>query len=79
MGTKSVRLDEDVYETVKAKKKEGETMSEAIERLIGGSSILDLYDTVSEKDADKMEEAIEEMDRRGRAEMEELGKQARER
>lgn len=79
MGTKSVRLDEDVYETVKAKKKEGETMSEAIERLIGGSSILDLYDTVSEKDADKMEEAIEEMDRRGRAEMEELGKQTRER
>ena len=78
MGTKSVRLDEDVYETVKAKKKEGETMSEAIERLIGGKSILDLYDTVSEEDADKMEEAIEEMDRRGRADMEELRKQARE-
>ena len=78
MGTKSVRLDEDVYETVKAKKKEDETMSEAIERLIGGKSILDLYDTVSEEDADKMEEAIEEMDRRGRADMEELRKQARE-
>jgi predicted CopG family antitoxin len=78
MGTKSVRLDEDVYETVKAKKKEDETMSEAIERLIGGSSILDLYDTVSEDDADTMEEAIEEMDRRGRAEMEERRTKARE-
>lgn len=41
MGTKSVRLDEDLYERIEAHQREDETFSEAIERLIGGYSLLD--------------------------------------
>ncbi|WP_315910561.1 antitoxin VapB family protein [Halapricum hydrolyticum] len=37
METRSVRLDEDVYETIKARKRDDETFSEAIERLIDGA------------------------------------------
>jgi predicted CopG family antitoxin len=79
MGTKSVRLDEDVYERVKAEKRADETMSEAIERLIGDSSILDLYGTASEEEVDEMEAAIEETNERGQRTMDELRRQARER
>jgi len=34
-GTKSVRLDEHVYELVESHKRDDETFSEAVERLIG--------------------------------------------
>jgi predicted CopG family antitoxin len=41
MSTKSVRLDEDVYDRIAARKRDGETFSEAIERLTGGYTLLD--------------------------------------
>ena len=42
MGTKTVRIEDDVYERIKAKKRDDETFSEAIERLVGGGALLDL-------------------------------------
>ena len=39
--SKSVRLDEDVYELVSARKRDDETFSETIERLVGGPSLLE--------------------------------------
>ena len=41
METKTVRLDEEVYERIKAHKRDDETFSEAIDRLTGGYSLLD--------------------------------------
>jgi predicted CopG family antitoxin len=60
MGTKTVRLDEDVYERVRSRKRDNETFSEAIDRLTGGSSLLDLEGTLSDEEADDLREAIEE-------------------
>jgi predicted CopG family antitoxin len=62
MGTKSVRLDEDVYEQVKAKKEPEETFSEAVGRLIGGYSLLDFAEdaAVDEEEADELRKYIEE-------------------
>lgn len=62
MGTKTVRLDEDVYERVKAEKRPDETFSEAIGRLIGGYTLLDFADdaAISETEADDLRAHIEE-------------------
>lgn len=62
MGTRSVRLDEDVYETIKARKRDDETFSEAIERLIDGPSLLSLRGILSDEDATAFREAIDEAD-----------------
>lgn len=59
MGTKTIRLDDDVYERVRAHKRDDETFSEAIDRLIGGASLLDLVGTASEQEAAEMREAID--------------------
>jgi len=53
MGTKSVRLDEDVYERVKAHKRSDETFSEAVARLLRDVSLLDLADEEAEYDAER--------------------------
>lgn len=60
MPTKSVRIDESLYERIEAHKREDETFSEAIERLIGGYSLLDFAGGLDEDDADRMREAIDE-------------------
>ena len=52
MGTKNVRLDEDVYERIKSQKREDETFSEAIDRLTGEYTLLDFaaeFDEESER------------------------------
>ena len=62
MGTKSVRLDERVYELVESHKREDETFSEAIERLIGGPSLLELAGILSDAEADRFREAVDDVD-----------------
>ena len=54
-------------------------MSEAIERLIGGTSILDLYGIVADEDVATMREAIETSDAKGRERIDELRDTARHR
>jgi predicted CopG family antitoxin len=41
MGTKNVRLEEDVYNRIAAHKEDDETFSEAIDRLTGGCTLVD--------------------------------------
>lgn len=53
MGTKSVRLDEDVYERVEAHKRDDETFSDTVARLMGDVSLLDLADEHGEYDAER--------------------------
>jgi predicted CopG family antitoxin len=62
MGTKSVRLDERVYELVESHKREDETFSEAIERLIGGPSLLELAGILSDAEAERFREAVDDVD-----------------
>jgi predicted CopG family antitoxin len=62
MSTKSVRLDEDVYERIKSEKRSDETFSEAIDRLTGGASLLDLVGILSDEEAAEFRAAIDETD-----------------
>lgn len=58
MGTTTVRLDDDVYELVKAHKRDDESFSEAIERLIEPPSLLELAGMLSDDEADELRESI---------------------
>ena len=59
MGTKSVRLDESVYERITAHKQEGESFSEAIDRLTTEYSLLDFAGTYSAEEADRHRELLD--------------------
>jgi predicted CopG family antitoxin len=72
MGTKSVRLDDDVYERVKAHKREDETMSEAIDRLIGRPSLHELGGILDGDRVDEMRKTIEDADEEDAAEVKEV-------
>jgi predicted CopG family antitoxin len=74
MGTKSVRLDDDVYERVKAHKREDETFSDAVARLIEDVSLLDLADEGEEYDAERAAEQKEALKRTARADAESAAK-----
>lgn len=74
MGTKSVRLDDDVYERVKAHKREDETFSDTVARLIEDVSLLDLADEDEEYDAERAAEQKEALKRTARADAESAAK-----
>ncbi len=61
-----VRLSDDVYERIKSHKREDETFSEAVDRLIGGRSLRDLRDVFDDDQVTAMREAIEDADREDR-------------
>jgi predicted CopG family antitoxin len=64
-----VRLDDHVYERIKANKRDDESFSEAVERLIGGRSLRDLQDVFDDEQVDEMRDAIEEADDADREEV----------
>jgi predicted CopG family antitoxin len=72
MGTKTVRLDENVYEHIKSKKRDDETFSEAIDRLTSDYTLLDFAAGGSEEEAEQLREAIDRSEERQRQEREEL-------
>jgi predicted CopG family antitoxin len=59
MGTKTVRLREDVYERIRARKREDETFSEAVDRLTGDPSIAELGEIFDDDQVDEMRDAID--------------------
>lgn len=63
MGTRTVRLDEEVYERIKAHKREDETFSETIDRLTGGYSLLDFAGDYDEADAERHRDLLDRADR----------------
>jgi len=63
MPTKTVRLKEDVYERIKAKKRDDETFSEAIDRLTRDVSLLDLADEDGEYDEGREAERLAALER----------------
>jgi predicted CopG family antitoxin len=57
-----VRIDDHVYERIKASKRDDESFSEAIERLISEHSFQDLQDVFDDEEVDEMRDAIERAD-----------------
>ena len=71
MPTKTVRLKEDVYERIKAKKRDDETFSEAIDRLTRDVSLLDLADEGGEYDEEREAERLAALERTAETDSEE--------
>ncbi|WP_436925674.1 antitoxin VapB family protein [Halosimplex amylolyticum] len=65
MGTKTVRLDDDVYERIKSKKRADETFSDAIDRLTSEWTLLDFADGDSPADPARHRELIERSEQAG--------------
>ncbi len=60
MATKTISLDEEVYERLKARKKEGESFSETVKRLAGERSWNEVAGILSEREVRDLESTIEE-------------------
>jgi predicted CopG family antitoxin len=67
-----VRLEDDVYERIKASKRDDESFSDAVERLIGGHSLRDLRDVFDDEQVSEMRGAIDAADRDDRDEVREV-------
>jgi predicted CopG family antitoxin len=67
--SQQVRLDDDVYERIKATKRDDESFSDAVKRLIGGRSLRDLRGIFEEGQVGEMRDAIEATDRTDRDEV----------
>ena len=60
MATKTISLDEEAYERLKAHKREGESFSDVVKRLAGERSWHEVAGILSPEEADDLEGAIEE-------------------
>ncbi len=67
--SQQIRLDDDVYERIKANKRDDESFSDAVARLIGGRSLRNLRDVFDSDQVDEMRDAIEAADRADRSEV----------
>ena len=61
-----IRLEDDVYERIKANKRDDESFSDAVERLIGGRSLRDLRAVFDGERVSEMRDAIEAADEEDR-------------
>ena len=60
MGTKQMRVSDDLYARVKAANRDGETLAETLDRLVGGYSLTDFADDATALDLDaSVEEATD--------------------
>jgi predicted CopG family antitoxin len=66
MPTKTIRLDEDVYERLRAVKREDETFSEAVDRLLGGGSLVDLIGLWDGTETGDVRDVLDAVDSDGR-------------
>jgi len=60
--SQQIRLQDHVYERIKSNKRENESFSEAVDRLIGGRSLRDLRSVFDENEVAEMREAIDAAD-----------------
>ena len=76
MGTKQIRVSEDLYARIESEKRPGETLSDTLERLVDDYTLLDFADDMAELsddhwEPDELEAALEESDEENREELEE--------
>lgn len=64
--SKSIRLSDEAYERLEARRGEDETFSDVVLRLTEERSLLELAGILSDEQADALEDAIEERRGRGR-------------
>jgi len=57
MGTKQMRVSDDLYARVKSENREGETLAETLDRLVGSYSLTDFADDAAQLDLDVSVEA----------------------
>jgi len=57
MGTKQMRVSEELYARVKSENRDDETLAETLDRLVGGYSLTEFADDAAELDID---ESVEE-------------------
>ena len=69
--SKSIRLSEEAYERLAARKRDGETFSEVVLRLAGERSLLDIASILDDEEAVGLREAVEERRERRRSGLEE--------
>ncbi|SDD92352.1 antitoxin VapB family protein [Natrinema hispanicum] len=67
-----IRLEDDVYERIKANKRDNESFSDAVDRLIGGRSLRDLRDVFDDDQVSEMRDAIKAADQADRDEVREV-------
>jgi len=67
-----IRLEDDVYERIKANKRDDESFSDAVDRLIGGRSLRDLRDVFDDDQVSEMRDAIKAADQADRDEVREV-------
>jgi predicted CopG family antitoxin len=70
--SRQIRLAEDVYERVKAHKRDDESFSDAVDRLIGGRSLRDLRGVFDTEQVSEMRAAIDAADEDDREELRNL-------
>lgn len=58
MGTKTITIKDEVYDRLKRLKKEGESFTELIDRLIEKRSILELSELTDKKEAKSLENTM---------------------
>ncbi len=66
--SKSIRLSDEAYERLAARKEDDETFSDVVLRLAGERSLLDIAGILDDEEADALRDAVEE--RRERRERE---------
>ncbi|EMA44254.1 antitoxin VapB family protein [Halococcus saccharolyticus] len=70
--SQQVRLQDHVYERIRSNKRDDESFSEAVERLIGDRSLRDLCGVFDENEVAEMRDAIDAADERDRDEAREV-------
>jgi predicted CopG family antitoxin len=73
MATKTISLDEEAYERLKAHKREGESFSEVVKRIAGERSWTEVAGILSDDEAEQLEGLIEDGRERSRDRRERLG------
>lgn len=62
-ATKTIRVSEELHARIKAHSREGETLNETLDRLLRGPSLRELAGILSDEEAERFEEAVEESHR----------------
>lgn len=60
MGTRTISLDDEAYERLKAHKGDGESFSDVVKRLAGERSWREVAGILTDDEADALEDAIQE-------------------